>query len=106
MERIGVAEVLQRWGIERTAQVIDVLALMGDASDNIPGIKGVGEKTAVSLIQQFGSVEGVLENADKIKGKTGEKVKEGREMAILSKRLVTIFIDAPVGVTIDDSGEA
>jgi DNA polymerase-1 len=102
VERIGVAEVLQRWGIERTAQVIDVLALMGDASDNIPGIKGVGEKTAVSLIQQFGSVEGVLENADKIKGKTGEKVTEGREMAILSKRLVTIFIDAPVGVTIDD----
>jgi DNA polymerase-1 len=102
VERIGVAEVLQRWGIERTAQVIDILALMGDASDNIPGIKGVGEKTAVSLIQQFGSVEGVLENADKIKGKTGEKVKEGREMAILSKRLVTIFIDAPVGVTMDD----
>ncbi len=101
VERIGIPEIQARWGIERPEQVIDVLALMGDASDNIPGVKGVGEKTAMSLIKDWGSVEAVLENADKLKGKTAEKIKEGREMALLSKRLVTIFTDAPVEETLE-----
>ena len=102
VERIGIAEVQERWGVDRPEQVIDVLALMGDASDNVPGIKGVGEKTAMGLIKEWGSVEGVLANADRLKGKTAEKVKEGREIALLSKRLVTIFTDAPVEVSLSD----
>lgn len=98
VERIGVAEVCDRWGVERPEQVIDVLGLMGDASDNVPGVKGVGEKTAISLIKEWGSVENAVANADKIKGKTGEKLKDGADMALLSKKLVTIFTDAPLEV--------
>ena len=96
VERIGIDEVKQRWGIEHPSQVIDVLALMGDASDNIPGVKGIGEKTAVSIIQAWGSVENALANAASIKGKTGEKLATDKDMALLSKKLVTIFTDAPV----------
>ncbi|MBL9115764.1 MAG: DNA polymerase I [Verrucomicrobiaceae bacterium] len=102
VERIGIDEVKQRWGIEHPSQVIDVLALMGDASDNIPGVKGIGEKTAVSIIQTWGTVENALENASKIKGKTGEKLTADKDMALLSKRLVTIFTDAPVTTDISD----
>lgn len=102
VERIGVAEVCERWGVERPEQVIDVLGLMGDASDNVPGVKGVGEKTAMSLIKEWGSVEAAVANAGKIKGKTGEKLKEGAEMALLSKKLVTIFTDAPLDVHVSD----
>ncbi len=101
-EILGVEEVCARWGVERPMQVIDLLGLMGDASDNIPGIKGVGEKTAAKLIQQFDSVEMLLANVDKIEGKLKDKVKEGAEMARLSKQLAIIMRDAPVPLTLDE----
>ncbi len=96
VEILGVSEVLQRWDIERVDQVIDMLGLMGDQADNIPGIKGVGEKTAVTLLKQYGTLEGVLENAHQIKGKIAEKIAEGSEMAIISKKLATIDTEVPL----------
>ena len=101
-EILGVQEVCERWGVEKPEQVIDLLGLMGDASDNIPGIKGVGEKTAAKLIKQFGSVETMLANVDKIEGKLKDKVKEGAEMAKLSRELAVIMRDAPTPLKIDD----
>jgi len=95
-EILGPKEVCEKWDIENVNQVIDILGLMGDAVDNIPGIKGVGEKTAAKLIKEYGSVEGVLENADKIKGSIGEKVRAGKEMAVMSKKLATIITNVPV----------
>jgi DNA polymerase-1 len=95
-EKLGVKEICEKYGIERPEQVIDILGLMGDSVDNIPGIKGVGEKTAMSLIQQFGSIEHVIANTDKLKGKLKEKVEEGKEQALFSRRLATIITDAPV----------
>jgi DNA polymerase I len=101
-ERIGIPEVQARWGVERPEQVIDILGLMGDASDNIPGVKGVGEKTAISLIKEWGSVEAALENVDKIKGKTSEKLRESAEMARLSKTLATINVEVPLDMSLED----
>ncbi|MDX9750187.1 MAG: DNA polymerase I [Flavobacteriales bacterium] len=95
-EVLGPAEICARWGLERTDQVRDILGLMGDAVDNIPGIPGVGEKTAMKLVQQYGSLEAVLDNAAHIKGKLGEKIAANREAGIMSKRLATIITDAPV----------
>ncbi len=92
----GVPEILERWGIERIEQLIDILGLMGDASDNIPGIPGIGEKTAQKLIARFGSVEGVLEGVEELKGKQKQNVAENRELALLSKELVTIELAVPV----------
>lgn len=100
-EVLGVREVCAHWEIERVEQVIDVLGLMGDSSDNIPGIPGIGPKTAKKLIAQFGSVEGVLEHADQLKGKQRERVEENVELALLSKRLVTIQLDVPTDADID-----
>ena len=94
-EILGPEEVCKKWDIERIDQVIDILGLMGDAVDNIPGIAGVGEKTAAKLLKQYGTLENVLANADNIKGALGEKVRNGKEMAILSKKLATIIIDVP-----------
>ena len=93
---LGVDEILNRWQIKRVDQVIDILGLMGDAVDNIPGIPGVGEKTAIKLIAEFDTIENLLNNTDKLKGKLKEKVEENKDKAILSKRLATIIIDAPV----------
>lgn len=93
---VGVPEVLEKWGIERTEQVIDILGMMGDSVDNIPGIRGVGEKTAMKLIKQFDSLENMLENTDQIKGKLKDKVEAGKENAIISKKLATIVCDVPV----------
>ena len=101
-EILGVPEVLARWGVERIDQVIDVQGLMGDAVDNVPGIPGVGEKTATALVQAWGSIENAIANADKIKGKLQEKVKLHADQALLSKKLVTIMTDAPVEVTFDE----
>jgi len=101
-EILGVKEVCERWGVERTSQVIDLLGLMGDASDNIPGIKGVGEKTAVKLIQQFGDIETLIARADELEGKLKDKVKQGTEMARLSRQLATIICDAPLSAPLDD----
>ena len=96
VEVMGVPEVLERWGIERVDQVVDMLGLMGDKVDNIPGIPGVGEKTAVKLLQQYGSLEGVVENADKVPGKLGEKIRAGGESARISKWLARIDTNVPV----------
>jgi len=96
VEIMGPKEVCEKWNIERVDQVIDILGLMGDAVDNIPGIAGVGEKTAAKLLKEYDTLEGVLENADKIKGALGEKVRAGKENAILSKKLATIITKVPV----------
>ncbi|HSU29148.1 MAG TPA: DNA polymerase I [Chitinophagaceae bacterium] len=96
VEIMGPAEVCAKWNIKNISQVIDVLGLMGDAVDNIPGIPGVGEKTAAKLLAEYGTLEKVLANADKIKGALGEKVKTGKDLAILSKKLATIITDVPV----------
>ncbi len=92
----GPQEVCERWGIKRVDQVIDMLALMGDAVDNIPGLPGIGEKTAAKLLEQFDNVENLLANADQLKGKQQETVKTQGEKATLSKWLATIEINAPV----------
>ena len=96
VEIMGPAEVCSKWGIKDVSQVIDILGMMGDAVDNIPGIKGVGEKTAAKLLAEFGTLENVLANADNIKGAMGEKIRAGRESAIMSKKLATIITNVPV----------
>ena len=96
VEIIGPQEVLQKWNIRSIPQVIDILGLMGDAVDNIPGIPGIGEKTAAKLLAEFDSLENILANADKIKGSVGEKVKAGKDLAIMSKKLATIITNVPV----------
>src|SRR5690606_5620738 len=95
VEILGVKEVCEKWGIKNVSQVIDILGLMGDASDNIPGIAGVGEKTAAKLLAQYETLENVLADAENIKGALGKKIREGKEMAILSKKLATIITDVP-----------
>ena len=95
-EILGPEEICAKWNIKDVSQVIDMLGMMGDSVDNIPGIPGVGEKTAAKFLAEYGSLEKTLENADKIKGAMGEKVKKGKEMAILSKKLATIILDVPV----------
>ncbi|MBL4655869.1 MAG: DNA polymerase I [Bacteroidia bacterium] len=93
---MGIAEVCEKFEIEKPEQVIDILGLWGDAVDNIPGIPGVGEKTAKKLIGEFGSIENVLDNTDKLKGKLKERVEENKEQAILSQKLATIICDVPI----------
>lgn len=95
-EIMGPKEVCAKWQISDVHQVIDILGLMGDAVDNIPGIAGIGEKTAMKLLSQYHSVENVLANADNIGGKMGEKIKAGAEAALMSKQLATIITDVPV----------
>ncbi|OQY96860.1 MAG: DNA polymerase I [Sphingobacteriales bacterium UTBCD1] len=95
-EILGPKEVCGKWNIKDVSQVIDVLGLMGDSSDNIPGIAGVGEKTAAKLLAEYGTLENVLAHAEKIKGALGEKIKKGREDAVLSKKLATIITNVPV----------
>jgi len=96
VEIIGPGEVLEKWNIKTIPQVIDILGLMGDAVDNIPGIPGIGEKTAAKLLAEYESLENVLANAEKIKGSLGEKVRAGKDLAIMSKKLATIITDVPV----------
>ncbi len=95
-EKLGVAEICKKWEIVNVNQLIDILGLMGDKVDNIPGIPGVGEKTAIQLIKDFGSIENLLENTDKLKGKLKEKVEQNKDKAIQSKWLATIICDVPV----------
>ena len=95
-EVMGIERVKEKFGIERTEQVIDLLGLMGDASDNIPGCPGVGEKTAQKLIAEFGSIDGLLANTDKLKGALKAKVEENREKILFSKFLATIKTDVPI----------
>ena len=101
-ERLGVPEVLDRWKVSRVDQVIDILGLMGDASDNVPGIPGIGEKTAQKLIAEYDSIENLLQNTEKLKGKQKERVETYAEQAILSKELVTIVTDVPHEFSLED----
>jgi DNA polymerase-1 len=94
--------VCARWGISRPELVTDMLGLMGDTSDNIPGVPGVGEKTAARLLAQYGSMEEVLAHASEIKGKIGQALCAHRDKAILSKQLATIITDAPVKLELED----
>ncbi|MEY3351066.1 MAG: polymerase [Bacteroidota bacterium] len=95
-EIIGPKEVCEKWNITSVAQVIDMLAMMGDAVDNIPGIPGVGEKTAAKLLAEYHTLENVLTNADQLKGALGEKVRQGKDLAVMSKKLATIITAVPV----------
>src|SRR5690606_19695195 len=100
--RYDLTEVEKRYGI-KPKQIIDLKGLMGDSSDNIPGIPGVGEKTALKLLKQFGTVEEVLDHPDEVPGKKlQEKVKQYRDQALLSKKLATIYTEVPLSLTIDD----
>ena len=96
IEIMGVPEVLAKWEIEHVHQVIDILGLWGDAVDNIPGIPGIGEKTAKLLIKQYGSMENIIANSHELKGKQRENVEAFAVQGILSKKLATIILDAPV----------
>jgi DNA polymerase-1 len=96
MEIMGVPEVLAKWEIENVTQVIDILGLWGDAVDNIPGIPGIGEKTAKSLIKQYGSIENIIANSHELKGKQRENVETYAEQGLISKKLATIILDVPV----------
>ena len=95
-EKLGPKEVCEKYGLQNQSQVIDLLGLMGDSSDNIPGCKGVGEKTAVQLLQQFGSIENLLANTDQLKGALQRKVQEQVDNIRFSKFLATIKTDVPI----------
>lgn len=100
-EIMGVPEVCARWGVDRPEQVVDVLALMGDSVDNIPGVPGIGEKTAIKLIRQFGTVENLVARTDEISGKLKESLEKNREAALLSKQLATILCETPCDRDLD-----
>lgn len=102
VEILGIPEIRAQWGIERTDQVIDILGLMGDSSDNIPGVPGIGPKTAQKLIAEFGTVDNLLANADQVKGKISDKLKENADMARLSRELVEINCAVPLELQPDD----
>jgi DNA polymerase-1 len=102
IEIMGVKEVREKWEIDDVCQVIDILGLWGDAVDNIPGIPGIGEKTAKLLIKQYGSVENIIKNSHELKGKLRENVETFAEQGIMSKKLATILLDAPV--ELDEEG--
>lgn len=89
------------WGIE-PIKIIDLKALAGDASDNIPGVRGIGDKTALKLLTDYGSLEGIYENIDSIKGKTREKLENDRDNAFMSKEIATIYKDVPLDITFED----
>ena len=101
-ETWGVNEVLEKFEISKTSQVIDFLAMKGDSVDNIPGLPGVGDKTAKKFIKQFGSLEGLLENTSELKGKIKEKIELNKDLGILSKKLATIITDVPIDFEIND----
>ena len=98
----GVPEVKAKFEIERPEQVIDYLGMMGDSVDNIPGLPGVGDKTAKKFLKEFGSMEVLLDNVDKVKGKLKEKIEANKELGILSKKLATIITDVPVQFNAND----
>ena len=98
---LSAEDICAQWGLAEPARMIDYLALAGDASDNIPGVPGIGPKTAVKLLREFGTLEGLLERAGEIPGKAGEAIRAHLDDARLSKRLVTIVRDAPVAETLE-----
>ena len=95
-EILGPKEVCEKWNIKDVSQVVDILGLMGDSVDNIPGIVGIGEKTAAKLLAEYTTIESVLANADNIKGALGEKIRKGKDDAVISKKLATIITHVPV----------
>ncbi|MBE05939.1 MAG: DNA polymerase I, partial [Verrucomicrobiaceae bacterium] len=101
-EIIGIDAIKEKWNVQCSEQVIDILGLWGDASDNIPGVPGIGEKTAKKLVAQYGGVEQLIENIDQLKGKQRENLENNKEQALLSKKLATIIIDVPVDLDWDD----
>jgi DNA polymerase-1 len=98
----GIPEVLKRFEIDRPEQVIDFLGMMGDSADNIPGFPGVGEVTAKKLLKEFGTMENLLENTDKLKGALKDKIENNKELGILSKKLAAILLDCPVTFNAED----
>lgn len=102
IEILGVPEILEKWEIKDPLQVIDILGMWGDAVDNIPGIPGVGEKTAKALIAQYGSMENMIAHSHELKGKMREKVEANIEQALISKKLATIILDVPIEVSDED----
>lgn len=101
-EVIDLPTVIEKWQVKDPKQVIDILGLWGDASDNIPGVPGIGEKTAKKLVGLYGSVEGLIANTDKLKGKQKENVTNFKDQALLSKELATIILDVPIAYDLDD----
>lgn len=98
----GIPEVQAKFEVENPLQVIDILGMWGDSADNIPGIPGIGEKTSKKLVKEYGSLEGLLENTDKLKGKQKENVINFGEQGLLSKQLATIVLDVPCDYDFDD----
>ena len=98
----GVNEVLEKFEISQISQVIDFLAMKGDSVDNIPGLPGVGDKTAKKFLKEFGSLEGLLQNTTELKGKLKEKIEQNKELGILSKKLATIITDVPIDYNIEE----
>lgn len=101
-EILGEEEIKELWGIDTPMQLIDILGLMGDSSDNIPGIHGIGEKTASKLIKKYGSIKGIIENKEEIKGKMGERIRENVDIALLSYDLATIDLEVPLEFVFED----
>ena len=101
-ETWGVKEVLEKFEISKPSQVIDFLAMKGDSIDNIPGLPGVGDKTAKKFINEYGTIENLLNNTDKLKGKLKEKIELNKELGILSKKLATIITDVPISYDINN----
>ncbi|MBL7918525.1 MAG: DNA polymerase I, partial [Bacteroidia bacterium] len=95
-EILGQAEICKKWEIDNVNKLIEILGLMGDKVDNIPGIPGVGEKTAIQLVKDFGTIENLYQNTDKLKGKLKEKVENNKELAFQSRKLATIILDCPI----------
>ena len=101
-ETWGINEVLEKFEVSNTSQVIDFLAMKGDSVDNIPGLPGVGDKTAKKFIKEFGSIEELLRNTSDLKGKLKEKIEQNKDLGILSKKLATIITDVPIEFEIED----
>jgi len=101
-EVLGVEEICENWQVERPEQVVDILGLWGDASDNIPGVPGIGEKTAKKLIARYGSVENLLAHSDDLRGKQKENVETFADQARLSRELAKIIVDVPIEIELDD----
>ena len=101
-ELLDIPAIQSQWNVEQPQQVIDILGLWGDASDNIPGVPGIGEKTAKKLIAQFGSIETLLASTDQLKGKQKENLENFADQALLSKKLATIILDVPIDVDWED----
>ena len=101
-EVVDVKKVCEKWQIQKPEQIIDILGLMGDTSDNIPGVPGIGEKTAAQLIHQFGSIENIYKHIDEVKGKLKDKLIEYKEQAFLSRQLATINTDVPIDFSLED----